>query len=97
MFIPEVNLADYLWTNTAHYLNETALVCGMTGRQYTYEVAKQMSEKFGSALKRLGAKKGDVVAFLLPNIPEFPIGSDKFYHHFLNTYFQPSLDALEQD
>ena len=55
MFIPEINLADYMWTNTGHYLNEPAVVCGMTGRQYTYEVAKQMSEKFGSALRRLGA------------------------------------------
>ena len=31
------------------------------------------SRQFGSALRRLGAERGDVVAFLLPNIPEFPI------------------------
>jgi len=71
--IPEVNVADFVWTHVASYPNSTALVCGMTGRQYTYQMAKQMSEKFGSSLKRLGASKGDVVALILPNIPEFPI------------------------
>ena len=41
-----------------------ALVCGMTGRQYTYEMAQQMSQKFGSSLRRCGAQKGDVVALI---------------------------------
>ena len=45
----------------------------MTGRQYTYEMACGMSKQFGSALIRMGAKKGDVLAMVVPNIPEFPI------------------------
>ena len=45
----------------------------MTGRQYTYEMAYGMSKKFGSALLRMGAKKGDVMGMVVPNIPEFPI------------------------
>ena len=48
-------------------------ICGMTGREYTYEMAHSMSKKFGSALKRLGAKKGDCLCMVVPNIPEFPI------------------------
>ena len=32
-----------------------------------------MSKKFGSALLRMGAKKGDVLGMVVPNIPEFPI------------------------
>ena len=48
-------------------------VCGMTGRQYTYEMAHNMSKQFGSALLRMGAKKGDVLAMVVPNIPEFCI------------------------
>jgi acyl-CoA synthetase (AMP-forming)/AMP-acid ligase II len=32
-----------------------------------------MARKFGSALLRLGAKKGDVMGMIVPNIPEFPI------------------------
>ena len=45
----------------------------MTGRQYTYEMARDMAMKFGSAMKRIGAKKGDVLGMVVPNIPEFPI------------------------
>ena len=74
MDIPEVNLADYVFENASEYSNNPALVCGMSGRQYTYEMSKQLSIKFGSAMRRLGAQKGDVVAFILPNIPEFAIG-----------------------
>ena len=73
--IPEMNVADYVWTNAAEYPDNVALVCGMTGRQYTYEMAQQMSQKFGSSLRRLGAQKGDVIAMILPNIPEFPVGT----------------------
>ena len=32
-----------------------------------------MAKKFGSALLRMGAKKGDVLGMVVPNIPEFPI------------------------
>merc|ERR1719319_1323023 len=71
--IPEVTLADYVWENVDQYSDNTALVCGMTGRQYTYGLARGMATKFGSALARLGARRGDVLGMVLPNIPEFPI------------------------
>jgi len=71
--IPNENIAEYVWKHVSSYPDNVALVCGMTGRSYTYEMAYQMSQRFGSALKRSGAKKGDVVAMILPNLPEFPI------------------------
>jgi len=71
--IPEVNLADFVWKDVEKWPERTALVCGMTGREYTYEMAHNMSKKFGSALLRMGAKKGDVLCMVVPNIPEFPI------------------------
>ena len=73
--IPNENIAEYVWKHVSSYPDNVALVCGMTGRSYTYEMAYQMSQRFGSALKRSGAKKGDVVAMILPNLPEFPIGT----------------------
>ena len=73
MDIPEVNLADFVFENASQYADTPALVCGMTGRNYTFEMSKQLSIKFGSAMRRLGAQKGDMVAFILPNIPEFAI------------------------
>ena len=71
--LPECNLADFVWRDVEQWKDNTALVCGMTGRQYTFEMARDMSRKFGSALKRLGANKGDVMGMVVPNIPEFPI------------------------
>lgn len=71
--IPEVNLADFVWKDVDKWPERTALICGMTGREYTYEMAHSMSKKFGSALLRMGAKKGDVLCMVVPNIPEFPI------------------------
>ena len=73
MDIPEVNLADFVFENANEYSDSPALVCGMTGRQYSYEMTMQLSTKFGSAMRRLGAQRGDVVAFIPPNIPEFAI------------------------
>jgi len=72
--IPECNMVDYVWKDVHKWPEHTALVCGLTGRQYTYEMAHSMSKKFGSAMLRLGAKKGDVLGMVVPNIPEFPIG-----------------------
>jgi len=71
--IPETNLADFVWQDVSGHADLPALVCGMTGRSYTYGMAYGMSRKFGSALVRGGAVKGDVLGLVLPNIPEFPI------------------------
>lgn len=71
--IPEIDLASFVWKDVDQWPDKTALICGMTGRQYTYEMAYGMSKKFGSALLRLGAKKGDVMCMVVPNLPEFPI------------------------
>ena len=71
--VPEVNLSDYVWKDVEQWPDNVALVCGMTGREYTYEMAHNMSRKFGSALLRMGAKRGDVLGMVVPNVPEFPI------------------------
>lgn len=71
--IRDINLADYVWEHVDKHPENVALVCGMTGRSYTYQKARGMAQKFGSALLRMGAKKGDVMAIIMPNIPEFPI------------------------
>ena len=45
----------------------------MTGRKYTYEVMGHLIRRCGSALTRSGFKKGEVMAIVSPNVPEFPI------------------------
>jgi len=71
--IPEVNLADFVLEDAMKFKDNVALMCGMTGRHFTYSQLKFTVIKFGSAMRRLGAERGDVVAFILPNIPEFPV------------------------
>lgn len=48
-------------------------VDGPTGRYYTFQQLSVLTKKCGSALTRIGFKKGDVFAILLPNMPEYPI------------------------
>ena len=45
----------------------------MSGRSFTYTEARSLSRSFGSGLLRLGGEPGDVVAIVLPNIPEYPV------------------------
>lgn len=48
--------------------------CGLTGRSYTYSQLFNASQNFGANLKQnLGLKNEDVVALVLPNLPEFSI------------------------
>ena len=41
--IPELNLTDYVFEHAAQYPEVPALVCGMTGRTYTYQMAQQLA------------------------------------------------------
>lgn len=43
------------------------------GRRQTYRQIKEASDRFAAGLRRLGIQKGDRVALLLPNIPQFVI------------------------
>jgi acyl-coenzyme A synthetase/AMP-(fatty) acid ligase len=54
-------------------LNLKLQECGLTGRKYTYGQLIVLIRRFGSALVRMGFKKGEVFGMLLPNLPEFPI------------------------
>ncbi|KRT85751.1 AMP-binding protein, partial [Oryctes borbonicus] len=48
--------------------------CGITRRKYTFDELLIKSSNFnGNLRKKLKLQKGDVIAFLLPNIPEFLI------------------------
>lgn len=48
-------------------------VDGPTGKKYTYRQVIDIVRNAASGLARRGVRKGDVVAFYIPNLPEFPI------------------------
>ncbi|XP_068731609.1 uncharacterized protein [Montipora capricornis] len=68
-----VSWPEFVFENFEDYENRTAIVCGSTNTSYTFSEVKNFSRKFCSALNQRGIKKGDVVAILAPNVPEFAI------------------------
>ena len=57
----------------AEFSSETALIDGSTGSQLTFTEARTLARAFGSGLLRLGANKGDVMAIVMPNSPDYVI------------------------
>lgn len=71
--IPNVPVVDYVLNGIEKHYDDTALVCGMTGRSYTYADVERFIQKIGSALNKRGFRKGDVFAIISPNIPEYTL------------------------
>ena len=49
------------------------LIDAATGRQFTYDELKNLSLRFSCFLEKEGIRKGDKIAVILPNCPEFLI------------------------
>lgn len=72
--IPNCTLYDYVWQNLDKWPEKTLSVCAVTGRGYTYEQAFKLSNAFAANLRnKLKIRDGDIVAVLLPNIPDYPL------------------------
>ncbi|KAK2154448.1 hypothetical protein LSH36_269g12008 [Paralvinella palmiformis] len=70
--IPESQfLPHYLMENWHKFPNKTALINGETGVKMTYGELQTQTIKLGSAMRRLGFGKGDVMTIISPNCPEF--------------------------
>lgn len=68
---PEIPLPEILSTASEKYGSSDAIV--FFEKSITYRELDDLSNRFASSLKGLGVKKGDRVALLLPNIPQFLI------------------------
>ena len=66
---PIVNIGILLTKAAGTYKRRTAVVCGSS--ELTYDEFNSRSEALGSALRRLGLGKGDKVAILQHNCPQF--------------------------
>ena len=69
--VPDVTFGDYIDDICKKYSDQIAYE--YNGTSFTYNEINDLSNKFANALIKLGVKKGDRVALLLPNIPQFPI------------------------
>jgi long-chain acyl-CoA synthetase len=68
---PEIPLPDLLSTAARKYPCNTATI--FFEKSITYRELNDLSNRFAFSLTNLGVKKGDRVALLLPNIPQFLI------------------------
>ena len=64
--VPEQSFGDYIDGICKKYANEIAYE--YQGKSFTYNEINELSNKFANALIKLGVKKGDRVALLLPNL-----------------------------
>ena len=68
---PDKLLYQILDESAKKFPDRTALI--FYGKRISYQNLKNLSDRFAHILQDLGIKKGDRVAFLLPNSPEFII------------------------
>ncbi|MFX1357037.1 MAG: AMP-binding protein [Promethearchaeota archaeon] len=68
---PKISVYKFLEETAKNYPNNVAIV--YLGEELTYESLKLQVDKFAAALADLGVKKGDRVATILPNCPQYVI------------------------
>jgi long-chain acyl-CoA synthetase len=69
---PEMTLVDYLRQNASIAPDHPAIL--FKGARLTYSDLERESDRFASALVKLGVKRGDRVSIALPNCPQFMVG-----------------------
>ncbi|XP_041365922.1 4-coumarate--CoA ligase 3-like isoform X2 [Gigantopelta aegis] len=71
--IPNEPFAEFMLSSIRQYGDITALVDFPTGRSYTYTQLHDATIKLGSALYKLGYRKGDRLLIFIANCPEYAI------------------------
>ncbi|QHS22438.1 long-chain fatty acid--CoA ligase [Virgibacillus sp. MSP4-1] len=69
--IPEISLPELLKQSIEKYPQHTAMT--FFDRTYTYEQLGDSIQTMAAALYNMGISKGDRVALMLPNCPQYPI------------------------
>ena len=69
--IPEKNIIEIIDETAKKWGNKTSMI--FYGKKMKHKEIHELSLRFATALHDLGVRKGDMVAVLLPNCPQFPI------------------------
>ena len=70
-YIPESSFYNHIFQHFPKYGKKTALIDGVTGREYSYNEVQESVVNMASGLVRSGMEKGDVLALVSPNSAEF--------------------------
>lgn len=69
-----MTLDEYVWKDVNKWQNKIAIVCGITGRSYTYGHLRDHCAAVAYRLRNnFNLKPRDVVAISMPNVPEYAI------------------------
>ena len=71
--IPEVPLTTYVLGSAGERADKPALIDGPTGRVMTYGELDQATRRLAGGLQAKGFGKGDVLAIMAPNLPEYAV------------------------
>lgn len=71
--IPDMPITEYVLRMADQVPDRPALIDGPTGRTYTYGQLKGLIHSFAGGLAARGLGRGDTIALMAPNIPEFAI------------------------
>ncbi|KAK9665814.1 hypothetical protein RND81_14G138300 [Saponaria officinalis] len=64
-------LHSYLFERLPEFRDRPCLICGTTGKIYSYGETHVLCRKTGAGMWKQGIRKGDVIMILLQNCPEF--------------------------
>jgi long-chain acyl-CoA synthetase len=62
---------EFIRRSTSNFLNNVCVYYKPTDKNYTYRDFLSFSDRVGNALYELGTKRGDAVAIMTGNVPEF--------------------------
>ncbi len=71
--IPDVPLTPFVYAAAASRGDRTAIVCGSTGRSYSYAMLDHLVGRCAAGLVERGLQRREVVGIFAPNGPEYPI------------------------
>ncbi len=71
--IPDVPIHEYVFQRADEFADKVALIDGPTGRSYTFGALHGAVKAFAGGLAKRGFGKGDTLAIVAPNIPEYAI------------------------
>ncbi|KAK5643731.1 hypothetical protein RI129_007576 [Pyrocoelia pectoralis] len=72
--IPNITIPEYIFKSFEKYPNKIALECIVTGKKYSFKDVRHKSLNISKNFRKiLKLRKGDVIAIILPNVPELPV------------------------
>jgi acyl-CoA synthetase (AMP-forming)/AMP-acid ligase II len=71
--IPDIPVTRFVYADAASHGDRTAIVCGVSGRSYSYAMLDHLVGRCAAGFAERGLQPHEVVGIFAPNLPEYPI------------------------